>query len=312
MNTTQTNGVTVAQKACPGLFFVGAAAPFGYIGEYANAALFLLLAAVCFGVAFSPKEFWVWLQNTCEELMHRARPSASHAASAAKVHTFKAAGVARKTGKDLSSRGWAYAQKAPVLVGAVSFLCLCVFFFGKAYIARDWDYFHLGLVFGAVSSILFIVHFEWTEKIWGNLSKNWAVWWLSVSFVIFLVALGHALVLQDEFVWWYVAVASMVSIILAGITVGEGWGLVGKGTGQTSGFLMTFFNGNRGAGVTMISCSVVLAFVAIFLHGWNMPEQDEDLIWITGATYGLFVLLSFVGIGALIGISVHKENQKGR
>jgi hypothetical protein len=181
---------------------------------------------------------------------------------------------------------WPRFEAKPYLwLGVMSLLWL-VYGLYSAYANADWKTFHEAGLPLTFAIILLLAHFDKhrivCQAIWDNLKISW----VAISSIVLVTVLSHG--------WWKGAMIAGLSLTCSIVTIGGWWGKVGEGLSKLSSLLLSFFSGDKGAVLAVISWSIVGITTVLFYHGKGVEYLAE-----LEASSGITLLVIFFGIAYL-------------
>lgn len=257
-----------------------------------------ILAVVAYGSLFVPG-LWKRVGGTLVNALRHTRAylsrvghvGATTAASGGKSLLHGVENALETAWQNFKENSWLW------LGVAASIAALCLF--GRAYSEQDSHLLHLGLLLASASVVFLITHFNGWGKIKEMVAAHPVRFWIALSVLSLVVTLGHAIILRGDITWWYLALVSLISLIMATITVVDGWGTLGELMSEGVSKIIGLLFAEKGWAAMLLAWSAVFFVIAVTLMAtWVYVGLNEDLRHLMAFTTAasLILLLASAGV----------------
>lgn len=227
---------------------------------------------------------WPWIVARAREIGRWAGQGA--AAAAPHVRGAAAAGRAELAG-------------SPAFYLSLLFGAITLIFFGIAYAEGKMGlWFHVGMIFAALTAALIITHYEGWGSVSGWVRNRPVIMWLIVSVLAFAMSLIHVVWANGN--WTGILTASLISTILSAITALGWWPQVGRFVRDRGVYPLgraLFARGENSVGKALTLWAIVVFTMMVPGLMDEGPSTHEGLAYILSTVY---VLLMITGIGFLV------------
>lgn len=253
-------------------------------------------------------------------MARRAQPHVLHGAHVAAQKAGRAGVGIAKGGGELAGFGLKAYLLKPWLWTGVLLVLFAIWVFLDSYSEKDWFMFHKSGAILLIATGCFVTHFDqWgtiAHAVFGNLLRSWAI----ASAIVLVIASGHIYIeagmmakhqtnlstlevlvksWQGDTGWWFMLVASTVSLVAAIITLMKGWPALARWTGEVFAFIGGFFINKHGPLMTTVSWGVLMAILTIGAFGRNQ-ESSGDWAGELYVLYSAFIFVILIGLGVVI------------